>query len=463
MERSTSELPAETRRRIESFVVDWLAENDVPGASVAIVDGDDLAYAEGFGSRDLESNAPATADTLYGIGSCTKSFTALAIVQLHQAGKLDLDDPVSDYVPHLADVEGEPITVHDLLTHTSGMPSDGSGVVLIGRLIGADPMAVPLGGEEDFRRYVEGSASERATDREHFFYYNSGYTLLGRVVEAVDGRDFATYVAEEILAPLGMDRATFDHEAFAADEDAMTPYLQDEDGPSPAEFPFDEIKFPAGGLVASVTELANYLRMNVAGGSFDGTDLLDRDLLAEMHDRHATRQVALDGTTQDYGYGWMVSDFLGDTLVGHGGSIAIATAYVGFLEEAGLGVAVACNTSPATHPMAVGPALLAILQGEEPTAVDQFALREKLEAVEGTYESYRGITTAEVERDGGALSISVGSDLETREVTAFPENLDPADHSFYFVAESGARIPVEFDLDGDGADLFFQRWRLHRE
>lgn len=458
-----SGLPTDARRRIESFVADWLADDDVPGASVAMVDGDEVVYAEGFGSRDLESNAPATVDTLYGIGSCTKSFTALAIAQLHGTGKLDVDDPVTDYVPHLGDVDDEPITVHELLTHTSGMPSDGSGVVLIGRLIDADPMAVPLGGEADFRRYVEGSAAERATDRERFFYYNSGYTMLGRIVEAVDGRDFATYVEEEILAPLGMDRTTFDREAFEADDDAMTPYRVEDDDLVPSSFPADPIKYPAGGLMASVSELTNYLRMNVAGGSFEGTGLLDADLLATMHDRHATRQVALDGTSRDYGYGWMVSDFLGDTLVGHGGSIAIATAYVGFLEDAGLGVAVACNTSPATHPMYVGPALLAILQGEEPTAVDLFALREKLDAVEGTYESYREITTAEVERDGGGLAVTLGTDLDEREIRLFPETLDPDDHTFYFVAESGARVPVEFDLDGDGADMYFQRWRLHRE
>jgi CubicO group peptidase (beta-lactamase class C family) len=459
----TPELPTDTVRRIESFVADWLADDDVPGASVAIVDRDDLVYAEGFGSRDLESNAPATADTLYGIGSCTKSFTALAIAQLHEAGRLDLADPVASYVPHLADVDGEPIMVRELLTHTSGMPSDGSAVALIDRLVGPEPMTVPLGSEADFQRYVEGSAGERATDREDFFYYNSGYTLLGRIVEAVDGRSFATYVDEEILTPLGMERATFDPEAFEADEDAMTPYLQEDDGPSPASFPADPIKYPAGGLVASVTELANYLLMNTSGGRLGGRELLDADLLSEMHGRHATRQVSLDGTSRDYGYGWMVSEFLGDTLVGHGGSIGIGTAYVGFLEGAGLGVAVACNTAPATHPMFVGPALLAMLQGEESNAVNHFALREKLDAVEGTYESYREIMTAEVEHDDGVLAVTIGSNLETREFTAVPETLDPDDQTYYFVAESGARVPVEFDLVGDGVDMYVQRWRLHRE
>ena len=458
----SSTLSAGTRREIESFVTDWLADNDIPGASVALVEGNEVVYAEGFGSRDLDANAPATADTLYGIGSCTKSFTALAIMQLHQAGKLDVNDAVGEYVPHLSGVDGDPVTIHDLLTHTSGMPSDGSAVALIGRLVGMDPMAVPLGGEDDFRRYVEGSADERATDRERFFYYNSGYTVLGRVVEAVDGRSFATYVDEEILEPLGMERSTFSRRGFETDHEATTPYLADEGGPSSAKFPFDPIMYPAGGLVASVTELANYLRMNMHGGSFGGAQLLESDLLAEMHERHTTQDVSLDGTDRDYGYGWAVSDFLGDTLVGHGGSISIGTAYVGLLKEADVGVVIASNTSPETHPMHVGPALLAILRGSEPSEVPLFALREKLEAVEGSYESYHGIQTADVEREGGSLSVDLQTDLGGQHVTLFPESLDSDDYVFYFIAESGARVPVEFDLSGDSPNLFFQRWRLHR-
>src|SRR6056297_66176 len=109
---------------VESFVVDWMTEHDVPGASVAIVDGDETVYAKGFGARNLAAGAPATSETLYTLGSCSKTVTALAIMQLVERGRIELDDAISDYLPVLDDVPGEPVTVEQLLSHTSGLPDD---------------------------------------------------------------------------------------------------------------------------------------------------------------------------------------------------------------------------------------------------------------------------------------------------------------------------------------------------
>lgn len=125
-------LSPQRTREIESLVTDWTNENDVPGASVVIVDEDDEWYAEGFGARDIESNSSATPDTLYGMGSVTKSLTALAVIQLDEAGELSIDDHVDDYVDHYRDAPGEPITIEDLLTHTSGMPATPTGAFLLG-------------------------------------------------------------------------------------------------------------------------------------------------------------------------------------------------------------------------------------------------------------------------------------------------------------------------------------------
>lgn len=458
---ATNALPDATVREIESFVTDWITDERVPGASVAVVDGGDLVYAEGFGARDLETNAPATADTLYGVGSVTKSVTAMAIMQLVEDGDLADEDVVGEYVPYLDDVPGDPITVGELLTHSSGMPSDGSAVALISRAVGEDPVAVPLGGRDDFERYLRATADDRVTDEERFFYYNSGYTVLGTVVEAVDGRSFETYVDEEILAPLGMTRSTFSRSAFEADDDAMTPYRKEDDRPVATDFPFNEIVPAPGGLVSSVTELADYLAAVMGGGAHEGTRVLDGALLAEMHDRHATRSVGIDGTDHDYGYGWMVSEHLGDTLVGHGGSIGVSTAYVGFLAETDVGVVVLCNTAPAVHPMQVGPALLALLEGEAPPeAVPAFGLREKLDAVTGEYESHAGILTATVERAGGGLELTLETALSEQALSLLPESADPDDHAFRGVSADGERVPVEFDVGDGGTDLYVQRWRL---
>ena len=455
-------LADEKRREIESFVADWLNDADVPGASVALVDGDEVLFADGFGARDLKANEPATAETLYGFGSITKSFTALAVMQLVEEGTLSVEDTVDEYVPHFSETDGEPITVEELLTHTSGMPSDGSAVVLIGRYAHGATVAGPLGAGEDFRRYVQDASDDRVTDEDRFFYYNSGYTVLGDVIEAVDGRPYHEYVREEIFEPLGMDRTTLEREPFDEDDDAMTPYVPDEDGHRATDFPFDEGLYAPGGLVSSVQEMTHYLRAMMGDGSFDGTAVCSADSVSELQAPRTTRQQYIDGSEQGYGYGWMRQPLGDDELIGHGGSVAVSTAYLGFLNDAGLGVAVSCNTSADPHPSSLGAAVLAIAAGEDPTAVGTFALREKADAVTGRYEAYRDVLAAEVERSGGGLTLTIEYRLGKEELPLLPETLDPNDHRYYTVLGTGARIPVEFDLSGDRADLFYQRWRLRK-
>lgn len=451
------DLPDDVRREVESFVTEWLSEHRIPGASLAVVDGDEVVYADGFGARDLETNAPATAETRYGMASITKSFTATAVLQQVEAGRVDLQDPVTDHLPFYEGL-GEPPTIHELLSHSSRMPSDGASVALIGRLMGVDPVEVPLSSDADFERYVADSLPERSPD-ERFFYYNTGYTVLGKLVEELDGRAFPTYVGEEILEPLAMDRSVLAPEDFEDLDDAMTPYRTEDGERVEAGFPVKGVG-AAGGLVSTVEDLARYLQFQ-----FDpDADVLDPDLLETARTAHSTRLTYLDGSEQGYGYGWMRRPFLGDDLIEHGGSLGVSTAYVGFLADEELGVTLACNDSPAAHPQHVGPAVLAILEGGDPaTATRYYGLRSKAERVAGEYESFHGIQTATVEPDGAALEIAFETALDERHVAATPESTDPDDLTYYAVGEGGARIPIEFEETDEGMDLYFRRWRLHRQ
>ncbi|WP_336037816.1 serine hydrolase [Halobacterium yunchengense] len=447
-------LDAATLERVESFVSEWLTDESVPGASVAVVDGDDVVYCEGFGARDLESNAPATPDTLFGVASVTKSFVAASVLQLAADGRVAVDDPVTEYVDFYEGLD-DPPTVHELLSHSSGLPSDGASVALISRLVGEGAETAPLSSGADLRRHVRDSLGERATG-DRFFYYNTGYTVLGTLVEAVDGRSFPEYVADEVLAPLGMDRSVVradprDH------EDGMTPYRRTDDGVERADFPVKGVG-AAGGLLSTASDLAAYLRFAMRG---DEAVLAD-DLRERAQRGHVERGELLDGTAKRYGYGWMRRSFLGDDLVGHSGSLGVSSAYLGFLADAGVGVAVLANTSPAVHPTYVGPAILAVLRGEDPEdAVPFYALRAKCERVAGTYESYRAALTADVEAAAGGLEVSVETALGSESLTAFPESLDGGDLAFYAVDAAGERVPVTFEAHGDHLDCYYRRWRLH--
>jgi len=148
----------------QAAVREWLDDNvplymeraRMPGFSIAVVSAGETIYAEGFGLRDVERALPATVDTLYGIGSITKSFVAIAVLQLVEAGKVDLDAPVSRYLPFALGEASHPILVRHLLTHSLGIPSLATSTVAISRGLGRDT-GIPFGTAEDFYRFVNGA------------------------------------------------------------------------------------------------------------------------------------------------------------------------------------------------------------------------------------------------------------------------------------------------------------------
>uniref|UniRef100_UPI0025C621ED serine hydrolase n=1 Tax=Halovivax sp. TaxID=1935978 RepID=UPI0025C621ED len=436
-----SELDPETKRRVEEFVGDWLVDANVPGASLAVVRDDELVYASGFGSRDLETNEPATAETLYGVASVTKSFAATAICLLEERGELSVEDPVTDYLDEVA-IRGEdgPFTLHDLLSHSSGLPTLRTSSVLLYRLTGVEEHGIPLGDREDFYRHLNGAQEEIAGPRgERFMYSNAGYNLLGDVVEAVSGTPFDRFVEAEILRPLGMERATFDPDALEG-EDAMTPYALEDGEPEAVPFPHRPVSYAAGGLIASVEELTRYLRMQANGGSLDGVDLVSADALARAHTGYVER------ADSEYGYGWGRSEFLGRTLIGHGGSLGVASSYVGFTEDGEYAIAMAANATPAPTPPTVAKGVLAILEGEEPTeTVPYFARDERFDELTGEYESYRGITAATVERRGAVLELTVEGALGDQTLTLLPTDPEDPGYEFEVPTMMGARRSAEFE------------------
>jgi len=449
-------LDSETVRRIDTFVGDWLADANVPGASLALVRGDDLVYASGFGSRDLETNEPATSETLYGVASVTKSFAALAVLLLEERGQLSVDDPVSAHIEEF-DLDGEdgPITVHDLLTHSSGLPTLRTSSVLLYRLTGISEHGVPLGDREDFYRHLNAAQDEVAAPRgERFMYNNSGYNVLGHLVEELSGQPFDAFVTAEILEPLGMARSTFD--PTEADGDVMTPHALRDGTPEPTPFPHRPVSYAAGGLIAPVTELTNYLRLH-RDGAVDGVELVSEETLARAH----AGQIADDDG--EYGYGWRRSALLDRTLVGHGGSLGVSSSYVGFTEDGEYAIAMAANTTPAPTPPTVARGVLAIVEGEAPeTAAPYFARERRFDELTGEYESYRGITTATVERHAGVLELTVHRELGDESLVLLPTDPERPGYEFEVPTTTGVRKTATFEVHEDHVDLYYDRNRLHQ-
>lgn len=451
------ELSEREKEQIQGFLTELIVEDDLPGASVAVVNGSETVYAEGFGARNLAENTPATGETLFGIGSVTKSFTALATMQLVDDGKLELDDPVAEYIP----LDSAEVTIESLLSHTAGVPSNCMAHVLLGRFAGVDDPMTPMSDFDDFLHHVNGSFPDEvvADPGERFYYYATGFTLLGAVIETVTGKDYREYMRERVLDPLEMHRSTFSREAFLADDDRMTPYLTDENGASERPYPFHPLTEATGGLMASAPELANYLRVQINQGEFEGEQLVAPALARQLHEPHVEASEAYGS----YGYGWMTNEFLGETLVGHSGDAVVGTAGLTFLPGSELGVVVLSNTSPGYRLSHIARGVLAILKGEDPRrAVALFSHRDRLDEVTGTYATYRGIKTAEVTREGGTLAVEFQGIAGYNELTLVPKSSGGGSYEFETVTDTGDRTPVEFVPTEDGFDMDYDRYVLHR-
>lgn len=467
----TDEIVSKMSEFIEKTIPNLMEKGRIPGLSIAVVREGEVIYANGFGARDFERNLPATSDTLYGIGSVTKSFVALAIMQLLKQGKLGLDDPARKYIPLKIGRPGKQITIKHLLTHSSGIPSLGTSTIALQRGMGLE-VWVPWGGVDDFYRHLNDARYEIAADpSERFFYLNAGYRMLGHIIQNVSGTRFDDYITKNILKPLGMERTTLSKAEYMKDPDRMTPYRRDKDGkPIPTEFPYpnvaDNPQFAfiaaAGGVISSVRELTKYLSMNIDMGTYEGEELVSKELIEEMQRPHIERSRNLYGSYW-YGFGWGITEnFLGAKMVSHGGSILVSTAHLAFVPEHKIGVAMASNIAGFPH-AAIAQGALAALMGYNPEeVVPTIKIWKRMETLTGKYETYKGLAKAEVVNRGGRLHIIQKGHVSDITVPLIPEE-DMLEENRFYIWTEGVRQPVEFVVKSkDRIDLYIERNRYHK-
>jgi D-alanyl-D-alanine carboxypeptidase len=289
-----------------------MAYASFPGVSVAIVHDQELVWAAGFGHADVERGRPATADTLYRIASITKVFTSTAILQLRDAGKLRLDDPLDVHLPWFriggTRAEAPPITIRHLLTHTGGLPREAG---------------TPYWTDQDFPTVEEIRArvpqlTAALPTETTWKYSNLGLALAGEVVAAVSGQPYADYISEHILSPLGMKR-TFVTTPPADHPDLALGYTRRL--PSrprvPAPFTDGRAISAAVNMTTCATDLARFAMLHFRDGGVGGAQILRGSTLREMQRVHW-----LDPDwTAGWGLGLRIARVTGRTLVGHGGSL----------------------------------------------------------------------------------------------------------------------------------------------
>ena len=343
-ERRTDALET-LRTRIRAALGPW----KVPGVAVAVVRGEDVLLAEGFGIRDRERKLPVTADTLFAIGSATKAFTTFTLASLVHDGALSWDDRVRDLLPgfRLEDPHAAAeLTLRDLVTHRSGLPRHD--LVWYGnRKISRDELV---------RRV--GDLAPAAGLRERFMYNNLMYAVAGHVIETVTRASWEDNVRARIFTPLGMERAVFSVDAMQADPDHAVGYRENDDGVI-ERMPYRPIRAmgPAGSIDASAAAMARWMIMHLAGGRFEGRELISAGLLAELHAPQVVtgaRPVRPDISPADYALGWFVETYRGHRRVYHGGHIDGFSALVSLFPDDRIGIVVLANADGSAFPEMAG-------------------------------------------------------------------------------------------------------------
>ena len=446
----------DVRTWVESNVPGMMREAKMPGFAIAVVQDGDTIYAEGFGARDPAKGLPATPDTLFGIGSITKSFVAISILQLAEQGNLDLDDPIAKHIPFELGLPGKPITIRHFLSHSPGFPSLATSSVLLRRGLGEDT-GVPMTSADDFFRYVNGARDEIVFDPgEHYFYNNAAWRMLGAIIQKVSGIPFHVYVTENVIRPLGMERSTFNTDSLFADPDHLIPHRQGENGPEATRFPYPnpndvgDFSFlsAAGGISSSVNEMTRYVNMLIDQGRYANGQLVPRRAMQEMQTPHIREPDGYYGVNA-YGFGLGITpDFLGEKMVEHGGSIIVSTAQMSFIADRKIGVIMMGNSGGMDYGT-IAQSVLAILLGKDPAeAVPAIGVRERMQRLEGHYAVYEGLESLDIVNQRGMLYLQSDDSLRP----LIPENIDYRGTDYYLLNE-GRKTPVEFRFGDVGPEF----------
>ena len=319
---------------VDRFVAAQMESQHIPGLSLAVVRGGAVVRASGYGSASLELDVPVTPQTVFQIGSITKQFTATAIMMLAEEGRVSLEESVTHALEGLP-AAWEGVTVRHLLDHTSGIKSFTGIPDVMARLT-----FLPASRDEVVALVAD--APLEFAPGEQYAYNNTGYYLLGHIIERASGQPYGDFLGDRIFAPLKME-ATRVNDLKDILPDRACGYEWAEDRWRNADHISMTWPFSAGALVSTTLDLA---RWDAALGS---ETLLPKAAWEMMW----APTTLTDGTKTGYGFGWAVGDYEGHPSVGHSGGIPGFMTHAERFPADDLAVIVLANVAPAD------PALIA--------------------------------------------------------------------------------------------------------
>jgi CubicO group peptidase (beta-lactamase class C family) len=331
---------------LDAYVARSMKTFEVPGMAIAIVKDGKVVLLKGYGVRKLGESTPVDENTLFGIGSNTKAFTAAALATLVDGGKISWTDPVYErlkgfemYDPYVS----KEMQIQDLLCHRSGLGlGEGDLMFWPHTTFTRDDVVYRL-------RFLKPKTSFRTT----YAYSNVMFVTAGQVVAAVSGESWDDYIREKIFAPLGMKNSNSSANAFKAGDDWATPHSVVNGKLQPIALENLDNAGPAGSINSSVADMSKWVLMQLNRGAIPGTDkrIFNEKRSEEMWAQHMIVPIGpappelkiLDRHFAGYGFGWALRDYKGRKLVSHSGGVAGYVTRVMLVPEENLGVVILTN------------------------------------------------------------------------------------------------------------------------
>ena len=313
-------------------------EWNVPGMAIAIVKNDSVIFSKGYGYANLKKKTKVDGNTLFAIASNSKAFTATALAQLVEQGKIDWNDKVIDYLPYYKlydDYTTNNMTIEDLLCHRNGLETFSGDLLWFGttkspeKIIEAQKHLKPI-----------------APFRTEFGYSNISYLAAGNIIEKVTDTTWADYVSAHFLKPLKMDRTLTSTHQLKKMKNVATPYFLEDGKHYELDWANWDNIAPAGALISSVNDYAKWLMLNLNKGELNNKRFFSNSSfnnLTTPRINFAVGDNAEKVNFKSYGLGWSLQDYQGYKIVGHGGGYDGMISKSTFVPEKGIGIIVLTN------------------------------------------------------------------------------------------------------------------------
>lgn len=342
------------QEQIDAYLQSRMQTANIPGLALGVVRGDQIVYLKGYGMAGPDGRV-VTPQTPFIIGSLSKSFTALAVMQLVEAGQIDLDAPVTTYLPWFRTADpaaSAQITVRQLLNQDSGLP------VYEGRTMDWNGDQGDAALETGIRQLSTVTLSHPAGQA--FEYANENYTTLGLIIQAVSGNTYEDVIRANIFAPLHMRQSAAALSDPAA-QDLATGHRYWLLWPFAFDAPYPRAQTPAGFLISSAEDMAHYLMAQLNGGAYAGQQVLSPEGMATLHAPGARM-----GATSSYAMGWAVHRQDGLLKIDHSGDVSNFHSNMLLLPDQRIGIVILMNVAGYNNAMALNipiEGVSAILQG----------------------------------------------------------------------------------------------------